>query len=476
MKFEFTRELELLREGDRSQTLLEKIINKYQNKLLDMKDLYERYEGVKIPIIDRCVSNPQDINNNIPNDFFKEIVDTKAGYFAGTPASYIFEEKVQAAKDRFDSFAKRNRLSDLEYETVKMAAICGYSGRLVYIREDTLEEGIVNILPWECLFLGDYGIDEPEYALRFYKVEDLDGTDVYKVQLYEAGKVTYYKGDSFSTLNEEGSIDTPFAKCNLFGYENNAELRGDAENVLHLIDGYDNTMSDVNSEIEAFRGAYLAFYGVQPPMEGEEDSFKKAGTFYFQSDGMGGTKQDGKFITKELQTDAVEAHLNRLENNIYRFSQTPNMKDENFGGTITGVALEMKLRPLENKTAAYERKSDSADMRMLECLASSFGARGATFDPYTDVNIKHVRNVPLDNLYEAQSSAMWKGLISEETRLSMIPFVTNPKEEMDKMNEEAANNPYFGLEDITSELSTGTGTLLEQTKEQTPSETVEATI
>lgn len=474
MKFEFTRELELLREGDRSNELFLTILNKYAHKLEKAKKDYGRYDGTNIPINERCVSNPMDIDNRLSNDFYGEIVDTKAGYFAGTPASYIFAEEKQAEKDLFDSFAKRNRLSDLEYETVKVDGACGYSGRLIYINEDG-EDSLTNVDPWECIFIGDKGIDEPEYAIRFYEVDDLDGKTICKLQLYEGGRVTYYRGDDFGHLEEEFIIDTPYSKCNLFGFENNAEHRGDGDKVVSLIDAYDNTMSDMNSEIEAFRGAYLAFFGVEPPSPEDEQSFKKAGTFYFESDGAGGTKQDAKFITKTLQTDAIEKHLTRLENNIYRLSQTPNMNDANFGGNQSGVSLEMKLRPLENKTASYERKSDSSTMRMLECLADSFRARGNDFDPYQDVEIKHVRNVPLDNLFEAQASASWRGLISEETRLSMIPFITNPKDELEKMKDEMANNPFFMMGGNNIELSTGAGELPYSTEEQVVSETVRKT-
>lgn len=52
-----------------------------------------------------------------------------------------------------------------------------------------------------------------------------------------------------------------FPGCPMIGIPNNSELMGDAERVLSLIDGYDNTISDANSEIEDFRMAYMKVSG-----------------------------------------------------------------------------------------------------------------------------------------------------------------------------------------------------------------------
>lgn len=434
--FDFTYELEQLDAGDRSPKLIERLIKKHQPRAEEMKKLYERYKTTDVPIFDRKLDDPMKINNQVNNDFFSEIVDKKVGYFAGVPVSYVIPTKGKP-NDELQDFIKRNRMADIDAETTKYAAICGYGARWKFIEETLIDgvkkalEKVVNLKPWEVILISENGIDEAKYAVRYITV-DLGGKKEMRAELFEPLKSTEYRGESFGNLKEYKQYVHVFDHCPVWGYENNEELQGDAEKVLQAIDAYDRTMSDVNSEIEAFRSAYLAFYGVEPPAnEEEEESFAKSGTFYFR-DG-----QKGEFITKVIQDTAVENHLNRLHENIYRFSKTPDTSDESFGGNVTGVALEHKLAPLENKTATFERKFKSASIRMFELLASSFKKRRIQIDPYA-IEMKFTRNFPEDILYEADATVKLKGMVSEKTRLSKLSFVEDAEEELKELEKERA--------------------------------------
>lgn len=466
---DYTRELELLREGDRSSNLFNTIITKAQPQLDRVKTLYERYINESVPIQDRCVTDVQAINNKINNDFFSEIVDTKVGYFSGNPQTYVFPDNDKSAKERFEYVRKRNRLDDLASETTKVCAICGYSARLVYINPEG-EEALANINPWEVICLGEKGIDEPEFAFRVYTVEDLDGNTVTRLELHEPYKITFYEGAELGTeFNEYGTKDTPFHKCSLYCYENNSELQGDAEKVLSLIDAYDKAVSDYSSELEGFRSAYLALWGVDPfDEEGVESSpdFTQSGTLYLKSDQY--SKQDAKFITKTMQVDIWKEFLDRTTDNIYRFSKTPNMKEESLGTAASGVALKFRLYPLENKTSSFERKVVSGNIRMLECLADAFAARGIYFDPY-DVDQLFTRNIPIDLESEMRFLTMAKGYLPDEDLYSQLSFVKDPKDLIERLNKQkeeeedvykdvSANEQLLsGIRELSTEQTT-TGT------------------
>ena len=206
--------------------------------------------------------------------------------------------------------------------------------------------------------------------------------------------------------------------CPVIGYPNNDELRGDAEKVLTLIDAIDRTMSDVNSEIEAFRLAYMAFLGGEIDEETLNEA-RKTGAFSIPEGG------DIKFITKQLDDAIVENHLNRLHDNIYRFSKTPDLSDQVFGsGNQSGEARKYKLLGLEMKTGFFENKFRSAAKRMFELLAKPWNMKmpSLKFDPlYVWYEFK--RNFPKDLLYEAQATRMLKNMVSEQTRLSQLSFV-----------------------------------------------------
>lgn len=427
--FDFQYELEQLQEGNRSVELIESLINKHRERADVMRELYDRYKVKHVPIFTRELDDPMKVNNIINNDFVSEIVDTKVGYFAGTPVSYIFEtngEKIQ-------HFIERNRLSDLDAEITKYAALCGYGARLQYVDKKG-ESRIVNVQPWEAILLGEDGVDETEFGIRYYEVAAAEGKKEQRVELYEPFKLTEYRTGSTGKLEEHEVTEHTYEICPMWGYENNEELLSDVEKVLHLIDAYDRAMSDVNSEIEAHRSAILAFYGVQPPQEGEDISFGQVGTLYFQEG------QKGEFIVKNIQDGAVENHLNRIHENIYRFAHSPDLSDEAFGGVVSGVASKYKLLGLENKVSTWERKFKSSSVRMFEILGTSLSYISLGIDPYK-IEMKFTRNFPQDLLDAAKIQTELKGNVSTRTRLALFPGILNVEGEMTDL--EAEEDAYM---------------------------------
>lgn len=73
------------------------------------------------------------------------------------------------------------------------------------------------------------------------------------------------------------------------------------------------------------------------------------GTFSVVSNGAiniksTGTSQnaDVTFLTKNINDSFTEHHLERLQDNIYRFSKTPNLNEDSFG-SASGISLKFKL-------------------------------------------------------------------------------------------------------------------------------------
>lgn len=128
-------------------------------------------------------------------------------------------------------------------------------------------------------------------------------------------------------------------------------------------------------------------------------------------------------------------HLNRLEDNILRFAKSVNFNDEQFGGTISGVALKFKLFNLESKCITTERKFTASFRKQFKLLSGTWTKKGITFDP-AKIWFQFKRNFPLNLLDEAQASATLKGLVSESTRLSLLSFIDDVEWEKQQMDEE----------------------------------------
>lgn len=449
MFVDYTYEIEQIQANGISADIVKRILVKFAPRQEQMLAMYLRYKADEktVPILTRSFDDKNKVNNRINNDYFGEIVDFKTGYFAGNPISYNYskdEENYQLAQDHISNFTIVNSMPDLDVETTKMAATCGYGARLMYI-DPQAKERAKNLPAYGTVFLTTEGdITEPEYALYVYTVLDKDNNPIRKVEFYDDVMIHYYKetrSESNTFVIEKDPKPHLFSYCPVIGYPNNAELQGDAEKVLALIDAFDRTMSDVNSEIEAFRLAYMAFIGGLIDEEALEEA-KKTGAFNVPQGG------DAKFITKDMNDEAVENHLNRVHNNIYRFSKTPDLSDEAFGGNQSGEARKYKLLGLEMKTGFFQNKFRTAANRMFKLLEGPWNLKTPSlkFD-HLKVWYEFKRNFPQDLLYEADATNKLKGYVSEQTRLSKLSFVDDPQYEMKLMERERDIPPLEDEED-----------------------------
>jgi len=420
--------------GDVTSNIINDLIKDHSPDRERMARLYERYKASSygVPILTREFLDRKKVNNKLANDFFGEVIDIKVGYFAGEPISYTIDKETEnheKATEALKKFKQVNNVPDMDAETTKMASICGHGARLCYIDRDG-QERAMNVDPWECIFITDMSINEPQYAMRYYKITD-NGKERWRVEWYDNTYITYYvQSDTGQFIVDETEPQRQhfFDEVPLMGFPNNEECIGDAEKVLSLIDGYDRTLSDVSSEIEQFRLAYMAFYGVEP----DEETIERA-----RRTGAFGLDAEGKieFITKDLNDQIIENHLDRVGNNIYRFSKTPNFADEAFAGSQSGEARKYKMLPFENKCVTSERKFTAGLRQMFKVITSAWVKKGVSVD-YTDIEMTFTRNFPLDLRYEAETQQMLKGLVSEKTRLSLFSGVEDPEAEIEEMEAE----------------------------------------
>lgn len=442
----------LLRQMDNQVTsdIIRDLIEDHAADRARMMQLYERYKAsiTGVPILTREVPNYEKVNNKLNNDFFSEIIDTKVGYFAGKPIVYAVDRELSShdvADQVLQDFNIRNNIEDLDSETSKNAAIAGLGARLLYIDGEG-NERIMDVPPWECIFVYDRSINEPQFAMRYYPIIVRQGDQTEertRVEWYDSKLVTFFVEENGVFVLDETEPMNPkphmFDGNPLIAFLNNEEKQGDCEKVLALIDGYDKTLSDVNSEIESFRLAYMLFYGFAPDQE-TIDLAKQTGAFGIDH------PEDGskiEFLTKQMNDTIIENHLNRLEQNILRFAKSVNFTDEHFSSNLSGVAMKFKLFALESKCITAERKFTAALRQQFKILASAWNKKGLVVD-YTDIWFQFKRNFPLNLLDEAQTSATLKGLVSEQTRLSQLSFVDDIEFELQEMEREAIELDNMG--------------------------------
>ncbi|MGN1456947.1 MAG: phage portal protein [Acutalibacteraceae bacterium] len=448
---DFTAEIEEIRNNGISEQLLQKIIQKHKGNACYNRSLYKRYMVINdsVPIFDRKprFDEPNEINNKINNDFFSEIVDFKTGYFAGKPISYGYSkgnesEEVTGGKEAVDKatkavtdFVTRNNMFGVDMEITKFASIYGYAGRLFYIDTDG-NERVMPVHGYETIILSETNISEPEYAIRYFYTTDLNGVKHWTVEFYDNTNIYTYTG-YLSALKFVDVKPHLFDYCPLQGIANNNEMLGDCEKVLSLIDDYDKVLSDNSNEVEAFVHAYLIFEGLRIDDKTIEKG-QKSGSFVFPATGT----QQGKayFLTKNINDAFTEHHLQRLEDNIYRFSRTPNLTDDTFGAA-SGVSLKFKLHGLETKCGMFQAKVMDAGQYMWKLLSSVWAKKKITVDPL-QVTMDFSRNFPLDLASEAQTvQALISAGLPKEIAYSQLSFIDDVDYVMELIEAEKDNIP-----------------------------------
>lgn len=452
-----------IRDNGMDGDLLAAIIGRHKTERKRMIDLYERYKAAVegVPILKRnaikydsfdndSIKRIDDkVNNKLNNSFDAEIVDTKVGYLFGHPIAYHIDDD-KTLEDTISQFAKRNNLEDADSEVGKKAAICGYSSRLLYIDRDG-NERMKNVDPWESIILSESDISEPTYGIRYYQstsVEKGERKTTWEAEFYDDEYTWFFRQGGKGSYELYDLQIHLFDYCPLFGIPNNEEMQGDAEKVLKLIDAYDRTFSDASNEIEQYRLAYLVLRGVGLDEEGKEE-LKRSGVIQLMD-----KEEDVSYLTKDVNGQLIEDHLNRLEMNILRFAKSVNFSDEAFGGNASGVALKFKLMALENKSIVMERKFSAALRYQFKVLCSAWAKRmDIQLDDYLDIIFRFKRNLPMNILEEAQASLQLKGIISESTRLSMLSFIDDIAHELMHMEEERSR--YIDLDNLPDDEPKG---------------------
>lgn len=442
------------RDKDADPKLIAQVIDEHENDRAKRMLFYNRYKAVieAVPILTRKAAQYENfetgsikriddkVDNRLNNSFDAEIVDTKIGYMFGHPINYEVDqaerENLTDLKNEINTFKLRNNTDDKDSEWGKKAAICGYGARLMYIDTDG-KERVTNIDPWETIIISSTDYTEPEFAIRYFYIDDKK----MRVEFYDSAFYYVFESGANGLVQLDKKLHT-FDYCPLVGLPNNEELMADAERVFSLIDAYDRTLSDASNEIEQYRLAYLVLRGIGLDEEGEK-RLKESGFFELL-----GENDDVRYLTKDINDQLIEHHLDRLEENIMRLAKSVNFSDEAFGGNVTGVALEFKLMSLENKCITMERKMVAALRYQFKVLCSAWAKKGiCDKEDYLKLWFEFKRNIPVNIKEKVDAAVAMLAITSHKTALATLPNVDDVEYEMEQRELERDAIPPLMPED-----------------------------
>lgn len=450
---DYSAYIEYIQENSVTPEILAKIIKKHILNSDFNRSLYDRYRACadSVPIFSRDprFDDVDDvINNKLHNTFISEIINQKVGYFVGRPLKYSYNETaeseevtgsakaVEEAKKALNDFVTLNSIWKHDMETTRLASIAGYCARLMYYDYKDGREKIISIPAHEAIILSqDNNLANPIYAVRYYTIQDINDNTVFKVEFYDNIFVYYFEGSSIDSLQQVKREIHLFDSCPMWGIMNNDDMTSDIEPILTLVDSYDQVISDQSNELESFANSYMVFENINITEE-ERKKAQHSGCFsFFNGNGTGKIY----FLTKDLNGTVTENHLNRLEDNIYKFAQAVDFWDNDFH-TASGIALEYRLMPLKLKCNTFESQFEISNRYMFKLLADSFAKRGIKFDylqAYTAVR----NSFPVDTLAEAQKvQQLIAAGLPKKIAFEALSFVDDIDNVMDMIEEEKEEN------------------------------------
>lgn len=364
-------------------------------------------------------------DNRLAADMAFDLTQTFEGFFIGVPVDVKFESD-EAKAAYLSDYESRNNQEDVDADLSEMCSKYGHCYEMHY--QD--EEGMPRSVPLSpmCSFMvyDDSVLHRPMYFVRYIYDDEGKMIGSYSDPLY----VTKFE-DGGSGLVETDVEDHYFGDVPATEYKQNTDKRGLYEGVLNLIEAYNNALSEKANDVEYFSDAYMVVQGTELPDEHKKDlrEYKLINLF-------GDNAEHIKcFFLAKPDADATQENLiNRLEMLIFKLAMVPDITDESFA-TASGIALKMRLMPMGNLARKKELKFKASIKRRLRLLAN-YPDKPFSDDDWMNVEITMHRNMPEDLASEADVAASLSGIVSQETQLSCLSCVDDPKKEIERMSSE----------------------------------------
>lgn len=393
------------------------------------KDAYEnQYEIYRLP---KKASYKPD--NRISVNFAKYIVDVFNGFFSGVPVRITSpDETVQDYLNLLDGY---NSGDDLFSEVSKNADIFGRCYEMYYVDEDS-RIGITYVSPMQSFMLYDDSIlERPMYFVRYYK-----NADNVEIGSYSDSRfVQHFRNNGSYKFTDEPRIHG-FDGVPATEFVENAERMSLIDSALSMINSFNKGISEKANDVDSFSDAYMKVKGKQLASDDVATIRDDRVINLWSDDPELNQYLDAEFMPRPNGDQTQENHLERLERLIFVTSMVPNISDNNFA-TTSGIALKYKLKPMSDLAKTKQNKFQGAFSRRYRLIFSNPIVRtaGVPENAWMRLDYKFSLNYPTNIEDEAQTARNLEGIVSKETQLGTLSIVSDPHEEMDRMEREQTN-------------------------------------
>ncbi|MGP4061499.1 phage portal protein [Halobacillus sp. H74] len=412
----------------------------HQQQRLNVLDDYYKGENTSISVLKRRKEDDK-ADHRARHNYAKYVSNFMQGFLVGVPISMNHTE--DAAQKRIDEVNKTIESNALNADLILDLSIYGRAYELVH-RNQNDETKVYLSSPLETFLIYDNTIEKNIVAGVRYFIVGYGHDKKLKVLLYTPTKIhTFYTsnfGDYNLTLDSD--VEHPFGDVPINEHSNNRFRQGDFENVLDLIDLYDAAQSDTANYMTDLNDAMLKIVGNVELDPEEAKKMKEANIIFLKpsannSEGRE-SNVDADYIYKQYDVSGVESYKDRLQTDVHKFTNTPDLTDENFSGQQTGEAMKYKLFGLEQIRINKERLFKRSLNRRYQMIGNVMSlASEAKKEEFTGITYKFTPNLPKSTKEAVEMFNALGGELSQKTKLKTIPMIVeNPEEEEQLIEEE----------------------------------------
>lgn len=407
------------------KTVVSAHYNDQQHKL----KLKRYYEG-KHNILRKEGRKNNAANNTLVNNYCAYISNLSAAFFLGQPVAYKSiredEKEVQTLLEIF----KYNDESAHNLNLAEESSITGEAYEILYVDEDA-NIRFVNVPSEEVILICDSSLEENVVcAIRHFKIYNLNLTTYDEfIDVYDDKKISHYSYNN-GTMRLIDEQEHYFNDVPVVEYPNNHQHRGDFEDVLTLVDAYNLAQSLTLDDMADFTDAFLLLKGMGGTNKEDVQELRKDKVIVLDEGGA------AEWLIKNINDVYIENFKTRVQKDIHKFSQIPDLSDDNFASNASGVAIKYKLIGLEQIRSRKEREFKKSLQRRIELIANILKLKNQAQIDFRDIEIVFTANIPANVAEQAQVVSQLDGVVSQKTLLSLLPFVADPLAEIDELQKE----------------------------------------
>ena len=399
-------------------------------------------------------------NRKVKANFIKKFINEEVAFAVGNSITYTREltldeilQGVQVPDNSvevqlIDKVMKCNPNSDAELMTNQL--IFGQAMEMYYIDNNKFK--IRRLSPLNSYVNLDLNGNVESAIYVYSKIDDENNTITF---------INYFTSDTVYTLNsnfKEIKKESHYFGMIPVGY---CELIDNTYNTLFndlksIQDNLENILSDFSNEIGDNRMSYLILKNlglsdeqieeIKKENEGKDPTAQQIAEAiikYFRDNGiilMDSDKEvdaEATFLVKQISSDVYKTMLNITTDMIYQLSQHINLNQQQSSNT-SGVALMTRIIALRNKIKIQQNCMSRAIRTRLFCIISWINSKFEQNLDSDKIGIKYTLNVPSDDSAMADiiTKLVPSGILSAETALENLSFITNAKAEYAKAQEE----------------------------------------